>query len=51
MRSSGSGTDPHINIYDLSGDAIGYAEMRLAHLRTVQDRLPQQYEVRVTKVS
>ena len=44
MRSSGNGIDPHINIYDLSSDAIGYAEMRLAHLRTVQDRLPQQYE-------
>ena len=44
MRSSRNGIDPHINIYDLSSDAIGYAEMRLAHLRTVQDRLPEQYE-------
>ena len=43
MRRSGNGIDPHINIYDLSSDAIGYAEMRLAHLRTVQDRLPEQY--------
>ena len=43
MRRSGNGIDPHINIYDLSNDAIGYAEMRLAHLRTVQDRLPEQY--------
>ena len=33
MRSSRNGIDPHINIYDLSSDAIGYAEMRLAHLR------------------
>lgn len=44
MRSSRNGIDPHINIYDLSSDAIGYAEMRLAHLRVVQDRLPEQYE-------
>ena len=44
MRSSNNGIDPHINIYDLSSDAIGYAEMRLAHLRTVQDRLPKQYQ-------
>ena len=44
MRSSSNGIDPHINIYDLSSDAIGYAEMRLAHLRTVQDRLPKQYQ-------
>lgn len=43
MRRSGNGIDPHINIYDLSSDAIGYAEMRLAHLRTVQERLPGQY--------
>ena len=44
MRSSNNGIDPHINIYDLSSDAIGYAEMRLAHLRTVLDRLPKQYQ-------
>ena len=44
MRSSNNGIDPHINIYDLSSDAIGYAEMRLAHLRTVQDRLPKHYQ-------
>ena len=43
MRRPGNGIDPHINIYDLSSDAIGYAEMRLAHLRTVQERLPEHY--------
>lgn len=44
MRRSSNGIDPHINIYDLSGDAIGYAEMRLTHLRTVQDRMASQYK-------
>ena len=44
MRRSSNGIDPHINIYDLSSDAVGYAEMRLAHLRTVQERLPSQYQ-------
>ena len=44
MRRSSNGIDPHINIYDLSSDAIGYAQMRLAHLKTVEARLPTQYD-------
>jgi hypothetical protein len=43
MRSSTTGIDPNINIYDLSSDAIGYAQMRFDQLRIVQERLPQQY--------
>ena len=44
MRSSTNGIDPNINIYDLSSDAIGYAQMRLDQLRLVQARLPEQYQ-------
>ena len=43
MRSSTTGIDPNINIYDLSSDAIGYAQMRFDQLGIVQERLPQQY--------
>lgn len=39
MRRPGRGIDPHINIYDLSSDAIGYAQQRLEHLKTVQVQL------------
>jgi hypothetical protein len=44
MRSSTTGIDPNINIYDLSSDAIGYAQMRFDQLRLVQERLPEQYQ-------
>lgn len=44
MRSSTNGIDPNINIYDLSSDAIGYAQMRFDQLRLVQERLPEQYQ-------
>jgi hypothetical protein len=44
MRSSTNGIDPNINIYDLSSDAIGYAQMRFDQLRLVQARLPEQYQ-------
>lgn len=43
MRRPGRGIDPHINIYDLSNDAIGYAAQRLEHLKFVQTRLSQSY--------
>ena len=43
MRSPGRGIDPHINIYDLSSDAIGYAEQRLEHLQAVQVQLADSY--------
>ena len=44
MRSPGRGIDPHINIYDLSSDAIGYAEQRLEHLKAVQVQLVESYQ-------
>ena len=44
MRSPGRGIDPHINIYDLSSDAIGYAQQRLEHLKTVQGQLAESYQ-------
>jgi hypothetical protein len=44
MRRSTSGIDPEINIYDLSSDAVGYAQLRLAQLRRVQERLPTLYQ-------
>ena len=44
MRSPGRGIDPHINIYDLSSDAIGYAQQRLQHLQTVQVQLAESYQ-------
>ena len=44
MRRSTNGIDPDINIYDLSSDAIGYAQMRFDQLRLVQARLPEQYQ-------
>ena len=44
MRRPGRGIDPHINIYDLSSDAIGYAQQRLQHLQTVQVQLAESYQ-------
>lgn len=44
MRRSEGGIDPTINIYDLSSDALGYAQLRLDQLRRVQGRLPEQYQ-------
>ena len=39
MRRPGRGIDPHINIYDHSGDAVGYAEQRLQLVRTMRSDL------------
>ena len=36
MICVGRGIDPHINIYDHSGDAVGYAEQRLQLVRTIR---------------
>ena len=44
MRRPGRGIDPHINIYDLSSDAIGYAQQRLQHLQTLQVQLAESYQ-------
>ncbi len=43
MRSPGKGVDPRVNIYDMSSDGIGYAEDRIALLRSTLDGLEQKY--------
>ena len=44
MRRPGRGIDPHINIYDHSGDAVGYAEERLQLVRDIQADLLAEYQ-------
>lgn len=44
MRRPGRGIDPHINIYDHSGDAVGYAEQRLQLVRTIRSDLLKNYQ-------
>lgn len=44
MRRPGRGIDPHINIYDHSGDAVGYAEQRLQLVRSIRADLLSNYE-------
>jgi hypothetical protein len=44
MRRPGRGIDPHINIYDHSGDAIGYAEERLKLVRSIRADLLANYQ-------
>jgi len=44
MRRPGRGIDPHINIYDHSGDAVGYAEQRLQLVRDIQADLLAEYQ-------
>ncbi len=44
MRRPGRGIDPHINIYDHSGDAIGYAEERLKLVRSIRSELLESYQ-------
>ncbi|GIR63379.1 MAG: hypothetical protein CM15mP68_0450 [Pseudomonadota bacterium] len=39
MRRPGRGIDPHINIYDHSSDAVGYAEQRLQLVRGIRSDL------------
>ena len=44
MRRPGRGIDPHINIYDHSGDAVGYAEQRLQLVRAIRSDLLNNYQ-------
>ena len=44
MRRPGRGIDPHINIYDHSGDAVGYAEQRLQLVRAMRADLLENYQ-------
>ena len=44
MRRPGRGIDPHINIYDHSGDAVGYAERRLQLVRAMRADLLKNYQ-------
>ena len=44
MRRPGRGIDPHINIYDHSSDAVGYAEQRLQLVRDIQADLLAEYQ-------
>jgi hypothetical protein len=43
MRAPGKAIDPRVNIYDMSSDAIGYAEDRIALLRTTLDEMEGKY--------
>jgi hypothetical protein len=43
MRAPGKAIDPRVNIYDMSSDAIGYAEDRIALLRTTLDGMEVKY--------
>jgi len=44
MRSPGYGIDPRVNIWDMSGDAIGYARMRIEHLKTIHTSMLDRYD-------
>jgi len=44
MRSPGKAIDPRVMIGDMSNDAIGYAERRVALLRTIQGVLLKKYK-------
>ena len=39
MRYPGSGLDPRVNIYDLSGDSIGYAASQMALMQTTLNKM------------
>lgn len=41
MRSPGSGSDPRVNIYDMSSDAIAYAAGQMAMFQDTIDRLAE----------
>lgn len=43
MRSPGKGMDPRVNVWDLTSDAIGYAEERLGLVNTLMEKLLQKY--------
>lgn len=44
MRSPGRGIDPRINTWDLGADAIGYALMRMEHVREIYDSMLDRYD-------
>jgi Met-zincin/Domain of unknown function (DUF5117) len=43
MRAPGKGMDPRVNVFDLTGDAIGYAEERFKLVNNVMGKLIQKY--------
>lgn len=43
MRAPGKGMDPRVNIFELSGDAVSYAEDRFKLLNSVMGKLVQKY--------
>ncbi len=43
MRAAGKGMDPRVNIFDLSGDEVSYAEDRFKLLNRVMGKLVQKY--------
>ncbi|MEL6869895.1 MAG: zinc-dependent metalloprotease [Pseudomonadota bacterium] len=40
MRSAGKGIDPRVNIYDMTNDAIGYADARMQMIADALGKLP-----------
>ena len=43
MRAPGKGMDPRINVFDLSGDVVSYAEDRFKLINNVMGKLVQKY--------
>jgi Met-zincin/Domain of unknown function (DUF5117) len=43
MRAPGKGMDPRVNVFDLTNDAIGYAEERFKLVNNVMGKLIQKY--------
>ena len=43
MRAPGKGMDPRVNIWDLSNDAVGYAEERFKTVNRIMSKLVEKY--------
>jgi hypothetical protein len=43
MRSPGKAIDPRVNVFDMSGDAIGFAEDQLKLIKSVMVKLKEKY--------
>lgn len=43
MRSPGKAIDPRVNVFDMSGDAIGFAEDQLKLIKNVMGRVKEKY--------
>jgi hypothetical protein len=43
MRSPGKAIDPRVNVFDMSSDAIGFAEDQFKVIKTVMGRLKEKY--------